>query len=113
MAVGQGKKAFGKCCQPALLNVRQRQCQREAHRFGAAGRQIAQVDGQRFVAQGARVHVSKKMPALNQHVSGDSHVRSGRRLHQRAVVANAQHRAACRTLEEAFDQVKFTHKLSA
>ena len=93
--------------------MRQRQRQREAHRFGAAGRQIAQINGQRFVAQGARVHVSKKMPALHQHVGGNRHVRADRRLQQSAVVTNAQRRAACRALEEAFDQVKFTHKRSA
>ena len=107
--IGQRQQAFRKSRQPGLVDPRQCQRQREGQGFGTAGSQVAQVDGQRLVAQRERVHVREEMPALDQHVAGNRQLRSGRGLQQRAIVAHAQRRARGGAREVACDQVKFTH----
>ena len=79
-----------KACEEGLVGARQRQRQREGQRLGAAGRQVAQVDRQRLVAQPLRRHGGQEVPALDQHVAGHRQLHARVRREQRAVVADAQ-----------------------
>ena len=91
MGVRQGKQALRKVMQPLGIGLWQAQRQGEAHRRSAAGGQIAQVHGQCLVAQGARIHIGKKVAPADQHVAADGPLHAGGGLQQGAVVANAQH----------------------
>ena len=95
--------------QPRFVESGQRQRQREGQRRRTAGGQVAQVDGQRLVAERKRIGIGKKMPAFDQHVAGNRQLRSRRGLEQRAVVAHAQHGARRGAREVTRNQVKFTH----
>ena len=107
--VGQRQQALGKCAHPGGVGTRQRQRQREGQRPCAAGREVAEVDGERLVAQAQRIHVGEEVPALDQHVAGhrELHARHGRE--QRAVVAHARRGAAHGAREERAYQIEFTH----
>jgi hypothetical protein len=77
--VGQRQHAAGQRRQEGLVGARQRQRQREGQRFGAAGGEVAQVDGQRLVAQPFGRHGGQEVPAFDQHVAGNGqlHARLG------------------------------------
>ncbi|KAG1242901.1 hypothetical protein G6F68_016001 [Rhizopus microsporus] len=68
MGIGQGVKPVREGGQPGLVQARQGQPQHAANRPGAHGGQVRQVHGQGLVAQGARIHVGKEMPAFQQQV---------------------------------------------
>ena len=95
--------------QPRFVDIGQRQRQREGQRRRTAGGQVAEVDGQRLVAERKRIGIGKKMPAFDQHVAGNRQLRAWRGLEQRAVVAHAQHGARRGAREVTRNQVKFTH----
>ncbi|OIQ64053.1 hypothetical protein GALL_544000 [mine drainage metagenome] len=107
--ISQFQQAFGEGRQPAFINRRQRQRQRKGQGPGCAGRQVAQVDGQRLVAKPGRVGIGKKMPSLHQHVARYGQLGTGSGLQQGAVVADAQRGAAHRAIEIAGNQVKLAH----
>ena len=111
VGVGQGQQAVRKIPQPGVVGVGQGQRQGEAQRAGAHGGQVAQVDGERLVAEGLRGDVGEKVAALDQHVAGDGELVAGAGLEQGAVVADAQghRRAASGALEVAPDQLELTH----
>ena len=110
MRVSKGEHALRKFADPGLIGTRQRQGQCEGQGPGAAGGQIAEVDGQSLVAQQTRVDVGKEVAAFHQHVAGDGQLHAGCRGQQCAVVAHAQRSALHRPLEIAADQIKFTHE---
>ena len=55
VGVGQREQSAREALQPGLVGLRQGQRQREGQRFRAAGGQVAQVHGQRLVAQLERI----------------------------------------------------------
>ena len=110
MRVGQVEQPLGQAGQEGLVHPRQRQRQREGHRLRAAGGQIAQVDGQRLVAQPLGSHRRQEVPAFDQHVAGDGPLHAGGGLQQRAVVAHAQHRLRRGAGEVLLDQVEFAKR---
>ena len=94
VGVGQGEQAAGQGRQPGVVARalgRQRQRQRAGQRLGTAGGQVAQVDGQRLVAERGGVDVGKEVAALHQHVGAHGQLHAGGRLQEGAVVADAQH----------------------
>ena len=107
--IGQGKQAFGKGLAPVGIGTRHGQRQREGQWLGAAGSQIAEVDGQRLVAEQLGVHIRQKVATLHQHVGRDRQLHAWCRGQQCAVVTHAEWGAAHRALEKAADQFKFTH----
>ena len=109
MCIGQRQQALGKAADPGLVGLGQGQRQREGQRPGAAGGQVAEVHGQCLVAQRDGVDIGKEVAAFDQHVAGDGQLHAGLGSEQRAIVAHAQDGVAHGALEEAADQVEFTH----
>jgi len=89
--VGQREQPAREAGQPVVVDARQRDRQREGQRLGAAGREVRQVDRQRLVAQALGGHGGQEVAALDQQVAGHRELLPRRQLHQRAVVADAQH----------------------
>ena len=87
-------QALGKGGQPGIVYRRQGQRKHARQRLCAAGGQIAQVYGQRLVAQSGGVYVVKKMAACHQRIGRDGqHFACGQRQ-QGAVVPHAQRSTA-------------------
>ena len=109
MVVGQREQAFRKGREPGFIRLGQGQGQREGQRARAAGRQVAQVYRQAFVPESPGIGAGQEMPALHQHVRGHGQLRAGCGREQRAVIAHPQRLALRGALEEASDQIEFTH----
>ncbi|KAG0929170.1 hypothetical protein G6F31_017450 [Rhizopus arrhizus] len=107
MGIGQGVKPVREGGQPGLVQARQGQPQHAANRPGAHGGQVRQVHGQGLVAQGARIHVGKEMPAFQQQVRAGGDLFAGRHGKQSAIVAHAQQARRCGPGEIARDQIEF------
>ena len=107
--IGQRQQPLGEGLQPGRIGFGQGQRQGEGQRAGAAGGQVAEVDGQGLVAQGARVYIGKEMAPGHQHVGGDRQLHARCGLQQGAVISHAQHRARRGAREKALDQVELAH----
>ena len=93
MRIGQREHALRQRGQPGFVLRalgRQRQGQGEGQRLGAHGGQVAQVDGQRLVAERGRVDVGEEVAAFDQQVGADGELHAGRGLQQGAVVTDAK-----------------------
>ena len=105
--VGEREQAARETAEQLLVDARQGQRQRERHRTRSARGQIAEVDGQRLVAQPLWRHGGQKVTAFDQHVARHRQLHAGRGGEQRAVVAHTQ-RGACHGAGEVFrDQIEF------
>jgi hypothetical protein len=113
MPFGQRPQACGESFEKGFVGARHRQRQREGDRFGAAGRQVAEVHGQRLVAQTLWRHGAEEMSAVDQHVAGHAPLHARRAGEQRAVVAHAEHGAAWRPREVPLDQLEFAQRHEA
>ena len=93
VGIGQREQALRQRGQPGFILRalgRQRQGQGEGQRLGAHGGQVAQVDGQRLVAERGRVDVGEEVAAFDQQVGADGELHAGRGLQQGAVVTDAK-----------------------
>ncbi len=109
MGLREREQALRKTFQPGFIGAGHGQGQQKCARFCATGGQIAEVHGQTFVTQPHRIHGAQEVPAFDQHVGRDGQLVSRARGQQRAVVANPQIGMAYGSLEEAVNQVEFTH----
>ena len=108
MGIGQCEQAPGKGLEPGFIHFRQGQRQRKRQWRSAAGCQITQIHGQRFVPQTKRVNCGQEMAALHQHVARDGELGAGARLQERTVIAHPHNGTARRVLEVARNEVKLT-----
>ena len=110
--VGQGEETAGKAAQPRLVGLRQGQVQRAGLGLRAAGREIAEVDGQGLVPQTDRVDRGQEMAAFDQGVRAHRPLLAGLNLQQGAVVSTAQCHAATLAVlgppQDPLDQFEFT-----
>ena len=109
MGIGQHQQALRKRRQPGVIGAGQGEREGKSQRAGATRAQVAQVDGQRFVSQCARVDRWEKVAPVHQHVARDGQLGSGGRLQQRTVIPHPKHGLADGPFEIAGDQVKLTH----
>ena len=107
LAVGEREQAAREGGEERLVGARQGQRERERERPRAAGGEVAQVDRERLVAEPIGRHGRQEVAALDQHVGRDRERRPGRRLQERAVVADAERGAPHRPREEALDELEF------
>jgi hypothetical protein len=110
--IGQRKQAASQGGREGVVAARQRQRQGEGQWLGAAGGEVAQVDGQRLVTQALGRHRAEEVPALDQHVARHRQLLPRRGRQQRAVVAHAQAhgsaRAPARPREVPRDELELT-----
>jgi hypothetical protein len=109
-ALGKRVEACGKRLQPRGLGSRQSDRQRRPARRGTHRGKIGEVDGERLVAERARLDAGKKMPAFDQHVGGHGEIQAGIGPQQRAIVADAESRTLRRPREIAADQFELVHQ---
>ena len=107
MSIGQRQQTPREAFEKSLVDSRQREREAEGQGLGAARSQIAQIDGQRLVTEPLGRHGGQEMTALDQHVARHRDLHAGLGGPQRAVIPDAQHRAACRAIEVAGDQIEF------
>ena len=111
MRIGQCKQPARKAFEKGLVDARHRQCQREADRLGAAGRQVRQVHRQGLVAEPIGRHSGQEVPALDQHVARHRQLLPGGQwCEQRAVVADTERCTLRRAREVARDEVEFAER---
>jgi hypothetical protein len=105
--VGAGEQAAREGGDPVLVGGRQRGGDHRPARLRAHGGKVGKIDGERLPAERLGLGIRQEVGAGRQHVGGDHQVHAGRRAHDGAVVAHAQHRVAHGPGEVARDQREF------
>ncbi len=115
VVLGELKESFGKAGDPALVDGRQRQRQRDPARFGPHGGEIGEIDRQRLVAEIDRIHVGEEVHAADQGIRAHRQLGVGGQGQQGAVVSRAHHHvlAGVGDLEVLINQLEFTHTVKS
>ena len=111
MALGQGEKPRGESGEPVRVRRRQRDREQRPARRGAHRGEVGEIDGERLVAERARLRAGREVPALDQHVGGDRELEARVRAQQRAIVADPDQRPFRRTVEVAADDLELVQAM--
>src|SRR5690606_22850342 len=96
VSLGQLEQSFREPVQPPLVGMRQRERQRHPRRFRTHRGEIAQVHGERAIADVLRCRLLEKMYALRDRIHREHELAVRAHVQYSRIIANAEHDIAAR-----------------